>query len=55
MREDDAAGEVFDSHGICDDHSIRLLREIRIRFRQALPLSLRTEPASAPLGAMAGR
>jgi hypothetical protein len=55
MREDDAAGEVFDSHGICDDHSIRLLREIRIRFGQALPLSLRTEPASAPLGAMAGR
>ena len=55
MREDDASGEAFDSHGICDDHSIRLLREIRIRFRQALPLSLRTEPASVPIGAMAGR
>jgi len=55
MREDDAAGAAVESHGICDDHSTRLLREIRIRFRQARPLTLRTEPASVPIAAMAGR
>lgn len=55
MREDDSSGEAFDSHAICDDHSIRLLREIRLRFRQGLPLSLRTESASVAIGAMSGR
>lgn len=40
LREDDSYDSRTESHGICDDHSVRLLREIRIRLRQAWCLDL---------------
>lgn len=55
LRENDPSGGTFDSHGICEDHGVQLLREIRARFHQALPLSLRDGPAAAPVGVAAGR
>jgi hypothetical protein len=54
MREDDASGGAFDSHGICDDHSVRLLDEIRSRLGQVPPLSHRYGPDRVPVGAVAG-
>jgi len=44
IREDDPCDAPLESHGICDDHSVKLLYEIRMRLRQAwsLPEGLRT-------------
>ena len=40
IREDDSGDAPFDSHGICDDHSVKLLHEIKMRLRQTWSLSL---------------
>ena len=48
LREDDSRDGSLESRGICDDHSVKLLHEIKMRLRQAWSLNL-PEGAGVPL------
>jgi hypothetical protein len=48
IREEGSDDAPFESHGICDVHSVKLLHEIRMRLRRAWSISL-PEGAGVPL------
>ena len=39
IREDDPCDAPFESLGICDDHSVKLIYELKMRLKEAWSLS----------------